>query len=93
MNYTSTAADLERRTRQDRWRMSVSLTLNTCIIVGSIFILFKIVGSPIQERRAAERHYCDQLAEQVVAGDLALDRYMTTECPLAILAATEGLDL
>ena len=93
MSYTSTAADLERKTRQDRWRMSVSLVLNTCIIVGSIFILFEIVGSPMQERRAAERHYCGQLANEVVAENLALDRYMATSCPLSILAATEGLDL
>ena len=40
-----------------------------------------------------KHHYCTQLAEQVVGGDVELDRYMNTDCRLTILAEAEGLRL
>lgn len=75
------------------WKKYLSLALFTALIVSGTAVLSLSIDTTIGDKRAAERHYCGQLAEQVVAGDLPLDRYMATECSLTNLAEVEGLDL
>lgn len=75
------------------WKKYLSLALFTALIVAGTAVLSLSIDTTIGDKRAAERHYCGQLAEQVVAGGLPLDRYMTTECSLTSLAEVEGLDL
>lgn len=84
--------DFAREKQLERWKRYASLFGTVCIIIGSTVVIALIIGPPMQERRAAAQHYCGQLAAQVGAGDLALDRYMATDCPLTTLAAVEGLD-
>jgi hypothetical protein len=93
MSHTPIARDFARERHLERWRGYGYLFGTVCIIVGSTIAVAAIVGPPMQERRAATQHYCGQFASQVVTGDLALDRYMATDCPLTTLAATERLDL
>lgn len=93
MPHAPTAGDFAREKRLERWKRYAYLFGTVCIIIGSTAAIALIIGPPMQERRAAAQHYCGQLAAQTVAGDLALDRYMATDCPLTILTATEGLDL
>lgn len=93
MSPTPIARDFARERQLERWKSHGYLFGTVCIIVGSTIAVAVIVGPPMQERRAAAQHYCGQLASQVNAGDLALDRYMGTDCPLTTLAAIEGLDL
>jgi len=75
------------------WRPKFQIGFWMLAIILMVAFLMNLLGPKIIQASAAKNHYCMQFAEQVVAGDVSLDRYMATDCRMMTLAEVEGLTL
>lgn len=55
------------------------------VLLGIALVLIVAAAHHVQGKR--EREICGQLAQDVAAGTLPLDRYMATRCKAALLSA------